>query len=70
MVRPKSATLRTADVVGLDTLVHVENGVHASGVEDEQFKGTFVLPDYINFMMENKWLGLKPDKVSTKSEKC
>ncbi len=59
--RPKSATFRTADVVGLDTLVHVANGVHGSGVEDEQFKGTFVLPDYINFMMENKWLGSKTD---------
>ncbi|MFN4074440.1 MAG: 3-hydroxyacyl-CoA dehydrogenase/enoyl-CoA hydratase family protein [Cloacibacterium sp.] len=60
--RPKSATFRTADVVGLDTLVHVANGVHASGVEDEQFKGTFVLPDYINFMMENKWLGSKTEQ--------
>ena len=60
--RPKSATFRTADVVGLDTLVHVANGVHASGVEDEQFKGTFVLPDYINMMMENKWLGSKTEQ--------
>ncbi|MFT3919740.1 3-hydroxyacyl-CoA dehydrogenase/enoyl-CoA hydratase family protein [Cloacibacterium sp.] len=59
--RPKSATFRTADVVGLDTLVLVANGVHNSGAESEQFKDTFVLPDYINTMMENKWLGSKTD---------
>lgn len=57
--RPKSATFRTADVVGLDTLVHVANGVRESGAESDLFKDQFVLPDYINFMMENKLLGSK-----------
>lgn len=57
--RPKSATFRTADVVGLDTLVHVANGVKNSGVEDNDFNNVFELPDYINHMMENKWLGSK-----------
>ena len=60
--RPKSATFRTADVVGLDTLVHVANGVHNAGVEDEQFKGTFVLPDFINMMLDKKWLGSKTEQ--------
>ena len=60
--RPKSATFRTADVVGLDTLVHVAIGVRESGAESEEFKKTFVLPDYINFMMENKWLGSKSEQ--------
>ncbi|MGV4413637.1 3-hydroxyacyl-CoA dehydrogenase/enoyl-CoA hydratase family protein [Chryseobacterium sp. T1] len=57
--RPKSATFRTADVVGLDTLVHVANGVRESGAESDLFKDQFVLPDYINFMMENQLLGSK-----------
>ncbi len=59
--RPKSATFRTADVVGLDTLVHVANGVRDSGAETDMFKDQFVLPDYINFMVENKLLGSKTD---------
>ena len=57
--RPKSATFRTADVVGLDTLVHVANGVRESGAEQDLFKDNFAMPDYIDFMMKNKWLGSK-----------
>ena len=58
MGRPKSATFRTADVVGLDTLVHVANGVRENCPEDEE-KETFVIPDYLNKMLENGWLGAK-----------
>ena len=57
--RPKSATFRTADVVGLDTLVHVANGVRESGVEQDLFKDQFAMPSYIEFLMENKFLGSK-----------
>ena len=57
--RPKSATFRTADVVGLDTLVHVANGVRESGVEQDLFKDQFAMPSYIDFLMENKFLGSK-----------
>ncbi len=57
--RPKSATFRTADVVGLDTLVHVANGVRESGAEQEIFKDQFAMPSYIDFLMNNKWLGSK-----------
>ena len=56
--RPKSATFRTIDVVGLDTLVHTANGVKDNCPEDEM-KDQFVIPDFINKMMENKWLGSK-----------
>ena len=56
--RPKSATFRTVDVVGLDTLVHTANGVHDNCPDDEKLD-TFQLPDFINTMMENKWLGSK-----------
>lgn len=56
--RPKSATFRTADVVGLDTLVHVANGLYENLKEDEE-RETFKLPDYIASMTENNWLGSK-----------
>ena len=56
--RPKSATFRTVDVVGLDTLVHTANGVHENCPDDEK-RAVFQLPDFINTMMENKWLGSK-----------
>lgn len=56
--RPKSATFRTVDVVGLDTLVHVANGLYENCPEDEAHE-LFKLPGFINHMMENKWLGSK-----------
>ncbi len=56
--RPKSATFRTVDVVGLDTLVHVANGIYENAKEDEEHE-IFQIPDFINTMMENKWLGSK-----------
>lgn len=56
--RPKSATFRTVDVVGLDTLVHVANGLYENCPEDEAH-GLFKLPGFIETMMENKWLGSK-----------
>ena len=56
--RPKSATFRTIDVVGLDTLVHTANGVKDNCPNDEMID-QFVIPDFVNKMMENKWLGSK-----------
>ncbi len=56
--RPKSATFRTCDVVGLDTLVHVANGVKDNCPSDESI-AIFKLPGYINTMVENNWLGSK-----------
>ncbi len=56
--RPKSATFRTVDVVGLDTLVHVANGLYEGCPNDEAHE-LFRLPDFITKMMENKWLGSK-----------
>ncbi|TCP22968.1 3-hydroxyacyl-CoA dehydrogenase [Tenacibaculum skagerrakense] len=56
--RPKSATFRTVDVVGLDTLVHVANGIYDNCPNDEAHE-LFKLPGFINTMMENKWLGSK-----------
>ncbi|WP_027419299.1 3-hydroxyacyl-CoA dehydrogenase/enoyl-CoA hydratase family protein [Crocinitomix catalasitica] len=56
--RPKSATFRTCDVVGLDTLVHVGNGLKENCPEDEA-KAKFEMPGFINHMVDNKWLGSK-----------
>ncbi|MEE9362118.1 MAG: 3-hydroxyacyl-CoA dehydrogenase NAD-binding domain-containing protein [Cellulophaga sp.] len=56
--RPKSATFRTVDVVGLDTLVHVANGIYDNCPDDESHE-LFKVPDFVNTMMENKWLGSK-----------
>ena len=65
--RPKSATFRTVDVVGLDTLVHVANGIYENCPEDEAHE-LFKLPDFINAMIENKWLGSKTGQGFYKKE--
>ena len=56
--RPKSATFRTIDVVGLDTLVHTANGVKENCPNDEM-RSQFEIPHFVNTMIENKWLGSK-----------
>jgi 3-hydroxyacyl-CoA dehydrogenase len=56
--RPKSATFRTCDVVGLDTLVHVANGL-AKNCPSDEANALFQLPGYVAKMVENKWLGDK-----------
>ena len=56
--RPKSATFRTIDVVGLDTLVHTANGVKDNCPTDEM-REQFQIPPFVSTMMENKWLGSK-----------
>ncbi len=66
--RPKSATFRTCDVVGLDTLVHVANGLKDNCPNDEE-KALFELPDYIAKMVENNWLGSKSGQGFYKKSK-
>jgi 3-hydroxyacyl-CoA dehydrogenase len=56
--RPKSATFRTADVVGIDTLVKVAKGVYDNCPADEA-RESFVIPAWLNKMIENNWLGDK-----------
>ena len=56
--RPKSATFRTADVVGIDTLVKVAKGVYENCPTDEA-KDIFNIPAWLNKMIENNWLGDK-----------
>ncbi len=56
--RPKSATFRTADVVGIDTLIKVAKGVEENCFDDEA-KSYFKIPLWLNKMIENNWLGDK-----------
>ena len=56
--RPKSATFRTSDVVGLDTLVKVSNNLYA-GLPKDEGREMFNLPDVVNTLMEKNWLGDK-----------
>ena len=56
--RPKSATFRTADVVGIDTLVKVAKGV-ADNCPNDEAKAVFTIPAWLNTMVENNWLGDK-----------
>jgi 3-hydroxyacyl-CoA dehydrogenase len=65
--RPKSATFRTVDVVGLDTLVHVANGIYENCPNDEAHE-LFKLPEFVNKMMENNWLGSKTGQGFYKKE--
>ena len=66
--RPKSATFRTCDLVGLDTLIHVANGVHEFCPEDEM-RNQFKLPDFIKKMNDNNWLGDKTKQGFYKKSK-
>ncbi len=58
MGRPKSATFRTGDVVGLDTLVLVAKALPAN-VPNDEAKDIFAIPAFIDTMLANKWLGDK-----------
>ncbi len=54
----KSASFRTADLVGLDTLLHVADNVY-EGCPDDENREVFKPPDFINQMVEKKLLGEK-----------
>ena len=56
--RPKSATFRTSDIVGLDTLIKVANNLYEGLPEDEQ-REIFKLPEVIGKLEQNNWLGDK-----------
>jgi 3-hydroxyacyl-CoA dehydrogenase len=56
--RPKSATFRTSDVVGLDTLIKVSSNLY-KGLTNDESRDFFKLPDVVLKLEENKWLGDK-----------
>ncbi|MGH9485400.1 MAG: 3-hydroxyacyl-CoA dehydrogenase/enoyl-CoA hydratase family protein, partial [Terriglobales bacterium] len=55
---PKSATFRTLDMIGLDTLAQVVGNSYAHLPQDEH-RGLFVVPDFLKTMIERGWLGEK-----------
>ncbi|MFM7327227.1 MAG: 3-hydroxyacyl-CoA dehydrogenase family protein, partial [Bacteroidota bacterium] len=56
--RPKSATFRTSDLVGLDTMVKVASNLYA-GLPNDEGREMFKLPDVVATLEKNKWLGDK-----------
>ncbi|MDA3894845.1 MAG: 3-hydroxyacyl-CoA dehydrogenase NAD-binding domain-containing protein [Desulfobacteraceae bacterium] len=58
MGRPKTAIFKTSDLVGLDTMTHVSSNTYDLCVDDEE-RDTFIVPDFVKTMVENKQLGNK-----------
>lgn len=58
MAHPRSASFRTADMVGLDTFGHVAKNCYESLVDDEE-RDVFKLPKFVETMLEKKYLGDK-----------
>lgn len=58
MGRPKSAVFRTADIVGLDTFIHVAKNCYDTLTQDEM-RDTFAIPDFLQKMVEKGMLGDK-----------
>ncbi|MFC4618425.1 3-hydroxyacyl-CoA dehydrogenase NAD-binding domain-containing protein [Camelliibacillus cellulosilyticus] len=56
--RPKSATFRTLDVVGIDTFVHVADNVREH-VDHPEEKEVFAVPEFIRTMVDKGWIGSK-----------
>lgn len=66
--RPKSATFRTADVIGLDTLLKVARFVYEACPQDEA-RQRFYIPGWLEQMVQNNWLGDKTGQGFYKKEK-
>jgi len=55
---PKSATFRTADIVGLDVLVHVVKNIYETAPNDES-REMYKVPALVEEMVKRSWLGDK-----------
>jgi 3-hydroxyacyl-CoA dehydrogenase len=66
--KPKSATFRTADVVGIDTLVKVSDNIYKDCPKDE-LRELFHIPDFVSKLVENNWLGDKTGQGFYKKSK-
>lgn len=55
---PKSATFRTADIVGLDVLVHVVKNIYETAPNDES-REMYKVPALVQEMVKRGWLGDK-----------
>jgi 3-hydroxyacyl-CoA dehydrogenase len=66
--RPKSGTFRTADLVGLDTLLYVTDNLYPAIPHDES-REIFKVPDWVRKMVETGTLGAKTGQGFYKKEK-
>ena len=69
MGRPKSAAFRTADLVGLDTFVHVADNCHRLLADDPQ-RDVFLVPPFIRTMVERGQIGNKAKGWFYKKDKA
>ncbi len=67
MGRPKTAMFKTSDLVGLDTMGHVARNSYEL-IADEEEKQDFVIPDFVDQMIEKKLLGKKTQAGFYKTE--
>ncbi|MBI5482785.1 MAG: 3-hydroxyacyl-CoA dehydrogenase/enoyl-CoA hydratase family protein [Deltaproteobacteria bacterium] len=58
MGKPKSAVFRTADIVGLDTIVHVSRNCY-DALPNDEMRDVFKIPPYLDKMIEKGILGQK-----------
>jgi len=56
--RPKTATLRTADLVGLDTVAHIASNI-AHGLSDDAERSAYAVPPFLQELVKRGWLGEK-----------
>lgn len=56
--KPKSATFRTTDVVGLDTMIKVMKGAY-DNLPNDEYRDVLQVPAWIETMNQNKWWGDK-----------
>ncbi len=66
--RPKSATFRTSDIVGLDTMIKVASNLY-QGLPNDEARDVFKLPEVVSKMEQNKWLGDKTGQGFYKKSK-
>ncbi len=66
--RPKSATFRTSDLVGLDTFIKVANNLY-NGLPNDESRDMFKLPEVVAKLEQNKWLGDKTGQGFYKKSK-
>lgn len=65
--RPKSAIFRTADVVGLDTFIHVAQNCY-DNLKADECREVFKIPDFLQDMVKRNWLGQKSGQGFYKKE--
>ncbi|HZY30379.1 MAG TPA: 3-hydroxyacyl-CoA dehydrogenase family protein, partial [Candidatus Methylomirabilis sp.] len=56
--RPKTATLRTADLVGLDTVAHIASNI-AQSLSDDAERSAYAVPPFLQELVKRGWLGEK-----------